>query len=99
MRLIDADVLKEQFSESGAYTCKGVREIIDKAPTVEERPKGNWISEYVEEMGYDGCRNCAHQIAPLRRCEWAERGGDGKIHIVCPMWDKKEGNHGRMDSN
>lgn len=43
-----------------------------------------------EEMQYDGCRNCKYQIAPLRRCEWAENGGDGKIHLICPMWEKED---------
>lgn len=33
MRLVDADALKEQFTD-GAYTVKGVREIIDNAPTI-----------------------------------------------------------------
>ena len=42
MRLIDADALKKEFTE-GAFTTRGVREIIDNAPTVEERPKGKWI--------------------------------------------------------
>ena len=23
-------------------------------------------------------------------CEWAEQGGDGHMHIICPRWDKKE---------
>lgn len=32
-RLIDADALKENFCE-GAFTTRGVREIIDNAPTV-----------------------------------------------------------------
>ena len=35
MRLVDADALKEQFTE-GAYTSKGVREIIDNTPTVSD---------------------------------------------------------------
>lgn len=45
MRLIDADKLKGQFSETGAYTCKGVREIIDNAPTVEGYEAG-WMDGY-----------------------------------------------------
>ena len=53
--------------------------------------------DLIKEMGYDGCRNCAHQIAPLRMCEWAERGGNGKINIVCPMWDKKEDFNGKVN--
>ena len=43
-----------------------------------------------KELGYKGCKNCLHQIAPLRMCEWAEQGGDGHIHLICPMWDKAE---------
>ncbi len=23
-------------------------------------------------------------------CKWAEQGGDGRIHLICPMWDKAE---------
>ncbi len=23
-------------------------------------------------------------------CEWAEQRGNGQIHFVCPMWDRKE---------
>lgn len=42
--------------------------------------------EFKKEIGYEGCRNCEHQIEPLRSCDWAESGGDGKIHIICPMW-------------
>lgn len=34
MRLGDLDALKEQFTE-GAYTSKGVRELIDNAPIVD----------------------------------------------------------------
>lgn len=45
--------------------------------------------EFVKNTGYEGCRNCEHQIEPLRMCEWAERGGDGTVHIICPMWDKR----------
>ena len=39
---------------------------------------------------YDGCKNCKHQIEPFRMCEWAEHGGDGRVHLICPMWDKTE---------
>ena len=45
--------------------------------------------EIAKEIGYNGCRNCEHQIEPLRMCEWAERGGDGIVHIICPMWKKR----------
>lgn len=41
------------------------------------------------KLGYKGCKNCQHQIAPLRMCYWAEQGGDGIIHLICPKWDKR----------
>jgi len=47
------------------------------------------LEELAKEIGYEGCRNCEFQIEPLRRCEWAESGGDEKIHILCPHWKKK----------
>lgn len=50
----------------------------------------NQVKKLEKELGYKGCRNCRHQIEPLRMCEWAEHGGDGRIHLLCPMWDKKE---------
>lgn len=69
MRLGDLDALKEQFIE-GAYTTKGIREVIDNAPTVEIATKlqqncnqiatkGEWI--YGEDdCGQDGwfCSEC-----------------------------------------
>lgn len=51
----------------------------------------------IKEIGYEGCRNCDHQISPLRMCEWAEKGGDGKIHIICPHWKKCSEKSGRDD--
>lgn len=21
-------------------------------------------------------------------CKWAEQGGDGRIHLICPKWNK-----------
>lgn len=47
--------------------------------------------EFIKDIGYEACRNCKYQIEPLRMCEWAEKGGDGKIHILCPRWEKKGG--------
>ena len=52
----------------------------------------NQVKKVEKELGYKGCRNCRHQINPLRRCEWAEHGGDGRIHLICPMWDKEAEN-------
>ena len=45
----------------------------------------------VKELGYNGCRNCEHQIEPLRGCEWLEKGGDGGLHIICPKWERRSG--------
>ena len=47
--------------------------------------------DLAEEIGYNGCSNCKHQIAPLRRCESAENGlfGD-RVYLICPGWEKKE---------
>lgn len=50
----------------------------------------NWYERRVNELGYNGCRNCKHQIEPLRTCEWSERGGDGVLHLICPRWDKRK---------
>lgn len=48
------------------------------------------VKKLKKKLGYEGCRNCIHQIEPLRMCEWAERGGDGHLHFICPKWVKKE---------
>lgn len=50
----------------------------------------NEVQKRIKKLGYKGCGNCKHQIAPLRRCKWAEQGGDGHIHWICPMWDKSK---------
>lgn len=47
------------------------------------------LEKRVKELGYKGCRNCKHQIAPLRTCELL-RGGDAVLHLICPKWEKKE---------
>ena len=49
----------------------------------------NQVKKFEKELDYKGCRNCRHQIEPLRMCEWTEHGGDGHIHLICPMWDKE----------
>ena len=43
-----------------------------------------------KELGCKGCWNCKHQIEPLRGCEWLEHGGDGVVHLICPMWERRE---------
>ena len=50
MRLGDLDALKEQFIE-GAYTTKGIREVIDNAPTIEPFERIGSICE--ENCGYN----------------------------------------------
>ena len=48
-----------------------------------------WYEKMMKKMGYNGCRNCKHQIDVFRTCEWLESGGDGHLHIICPKWEKK----------
>lgn len=48
-----------------------------------------WYEKRIKELGYKGCRNCIHQIEPLRTCKWDEQGGDGKLHLICPKWEKR----------
>ena len=48
------------------------------------------LEDRKKQLGYEGCKNCQHQIEPLRMCEWGENGGDGRIHLICPRWDKKK---------
>lgn len=52
MKLIDADALKEQTTKRNSiwdYASdiygRGLTEIIDSMPTIEERKKGKWIHE------------------------------------------------------
>lgn len=45
--LISREALKEQFTE-GAYTSKGVREIIDNAPTVSDRYAEGYAQGYID---------------------------------------------------
>ena len=61
MRLIDADELKKQlksgFDTSDYYTehdqfIVDVCQLLDNAPTVEERPQGKWVE--VERQGKTG---------------------------------------------
>ena len=50
----------------------------------------NWYEKVKRKIGYEGCRNCNHQIDVFRTCEWMEHGGDGVLHLICPKWDKRE---------
>ena len=55
MRLIDADALKEAMNEhtdyKGYLVCDP-EEIIDLAPTVEERPHGEWKTAYLDHVSF-----------------------------------------------
>lgn len=51
---------------------------------------GNTLEKLKWKIGYKGCRNCTHQIDVLRMCKWAEHGGDGVLHLICPKWEKKD---------
>lgn len=48
------------------------------------------LKKYEKKIGYKGCKNCVSQIEPLRMCEWAEHGGDGQLHLICPRWEKRD---------
>lgn len=50
----------------------------------------NWYEKKRKSLGYKGCRNCKNQIDVLRTCKWLEQGGDGKMHLICPKWVKKD---------
>ena len=52
----------------------------------------NWHEKRIKELGYKGCRNCIYQIEPLRTCKWMSQGGDGKLHLICPRWEKRKQN-------
>lgn len=47
------------------------------------------LKRIYKKLNYKGCKNCSFQISPLRTCKWAENGGDGKLHLVCPKWQHK----------
>lgn len=47
------------------------------------------INRLIKKLDYKGCKNCVNKIEPLRMCEWAEQGGDERLHIICPRWEKK----------
>ena len=49
-----------------------------------------WITKFKKEKGYKGCRNCKHQISPMRMCEWAEQKTEVTLHIMCPKWERRE---------
>lgn len=48
------------------------------------------VEKLIKDLNYHGCKNCKNQIETLRSCEWAESGGDGHLHFMCPMWEEKD---------
>lgn len=56
MRLIDADALKEVFKETNVHYGGKIKELIDEAPTVKERPQGEWIDH--SDEGFVECPFC-----------------------------------------
>lgn len=48
------------------------------------------LEKLEKKIGYSGCKNCIHQISPLRSCKWLENGGDGRLHLICPKWEREK---------
>ena len=48
------------------------------------------VKKQIKLLGYRGCKNCKHQISPLRMCEWGEHGNYERINLICPKWAKVE---------
>lgn len=98
MRLIDADVLKEDLSKfyDGIVTA---RELIDSQPTVEllkekQPKKGHWI---IDEYDYLDCSCCGESY--YTGCdstkEAQERLEKGQVYTYCPYCGAymKDGEH------
>lgn len=68
-RLIDADTLKNEIHNKSAgpedlWDTMGILNLINKAPTVEERPQGEWIPLNSRFGNLDRymCSICGHEI-------------------------------------
>lgn len=48
------------------------------------------LEKLEKKIGYRGCKNCSQQISPLRSCKWLENGGDGRLHLICPKWEREK---------
>ena len=46
------------------------------------------VKKQIRQLGYKGCKNCQHQISPLRMCECGEHGNYERINLICPKWAK-----------
>jgi len=60
MRLIDADALKEEVNKKKVVGRFNTLLLIDNAPTVEERPQGEWIRKPNEHRVDIICTNCGY---------------------------------------
>ena len=49
--------------------------------------RGDGVFEEYDDT-YDLTIHCTSQE---EQDEWAEQGGDGQIHFLCPKWEKVEG--------
>ena len=61
MRLIDADELNTKCNELIKFnpTTNRILELIDNAPTIEERAKGQWILVHPLQENDDGAYMCS----------------------------------------
>lgn len=60
------------------------------ATMLKGEPMDKVVKKMIKDNDYKGCQNCVNQIVPLRMCEWGERGGDGKLHFMCPKWERRK---------
>ena len=49
-----------------------------------------WFEKFKKQTGYNGCRNCKHQIDVLRTCKWHETTDHNTLHLICPRWEKRD---------
>lgn len=68
MRLIDKDALIEEIERTTFVTCEldNVFEAIENAPTIESRPKGEWIDNPPDSWI---CSNCGTHYEERLTCK------------------------------
>lgn len=91
MRLIDAERLRaeifkasmdEHFMPMKLLDCDTVTEIIDNAPTIEERKTGKWISEIAEREDWKGIKRKYFQPNSCSVCH--KPSNIGEDYPYCP---------------
>lgn len=79
MRLISADeaykTITEYYHHRTDIQHKALKEALDRVPTVEERPKGKWITKLLDPELMDCiCSNCKHRntyrVPPASSCDF-----------------------------